>query len=291
MLAGRTKQVLASLFFTLFPADCSICGAPLLQISRLPVCDACLTEMRPLSGCYCGICGAALHSPAFLDEGEAVCGLCQRVHPPYERAAAYGSYAGGLRDLIHLLKYSQVRPAARVLGRMAAETIDSLRAEIPGGKIVVVPVPLHGRKRAARGFNQSELIAAAALKHLAQPDRFELAVAVLQRQRETASQIGLTAHQRRENLRGAFRVTDEKTIAGRDVLLVDDVFTTGTTASECARVLRRAGAAKVWVVTVARTLKATDMFAVPEASLEEAESVVAAAGEGNEERLTKAAHG
>jgi predicted amidophosphoribosyltransferase len=79
---------------------------------------------------------------------------------------------------------------------------------------------------------------------------------VLERSRETQSQIGLTRHQRRENLRGAFRVKDREKLSGREILLVDDVFTTGTTASECARVLRRAGAARVWVATVARTLKA-----------------------------------
>jgi glutamine phosphoribosylpyrophosphate amidotransferase len=85
---------------------------------------------------------------------------------------------------------------------------------------------------------------------------------VLVRQRETGSQIGLTRHQRRENLRGAFAVIDPAPVAQRNILLVDDVFTTGTTASECARVLRRAGAARVWVVTVARTLKTFEAFAL-----------------------------
>ena len=78
---------------------------------------------------------------------------------------------------------------------------------------------------------------------------------MLERRRETQSQIGLTRHQRRENIRGAFAVARPEEIAGREVLLVDDVFTTGTTVSECARILRRAGASKVWVATVARTLK------------------------------------
>ncbi len=80
------------------------------------------------------------------------------------------------------------------------------------------------------------------------------------RRRETGSQIGLTRHQRRENLRGAFSVSDPTRILNRDVLLLDDVYTTGTTASECARVLLRAGAARVWVATVARTLKISDVI-------------------------------
>jgi len=182
---------------------------------------------------------------------------------------AYGSYDGGLRDLIHLLKYQQVRPAAAVLGRMLAETITGVETTLLPGLIAVVSVPLHVRKRAQRGFNQSELIARAALKQLGRPERFQMLIGVLVRRRETASQIGLTRHQRRENLRGAFAVADPQRLAKRNVLLVDDVFTTGTTVSECARVLRRAGANRVWVATVARTLKVSEIFAVPEQELEE----------------------
>jgi ComF family protein len=140
---------------------------------------------------------------------------------------------------------------------------------LPSGTIAVVPVALHVRKRAQRGFNQSELIASAALKQLARPERFQELTDVLLRRRETGSQIGLTRHQRRENLRGAFAVANPERLANRDVLLVDDVFTTGTTASECARVLRRAGAKRVWVATVARTLKVSEIFAVPEQEPEE----------------------
>jgi ComF family protein len=204
-----------------------------------------------------------------MDRSEPRCGLCQRLHPPFEKAVAYGSYDGGLRDLIHLLKYQQVRPAAAVLGRMLAEVVTGLEPTMPPGTIGVVAVPLHLRKRAQRGFNQSDLIARAALKQLARPERFQELTNMLVRRRETESQIGLTRHQRRENLRGAFAVVDAERLAKRDVLLVDDVFTTGTTVSECARVLRRAGATRVWVATVARTLKVSEVFAVPEQEPEE----------------------
>jgi ComF family protein len=184
------------------------------------------------------------------------------VDPPFERAVAYGSYDGELRDLIHLLKFQQVRPAASVLGRMLAETIANLEQAMPVGMIAVVPVPLHVRKQAQRGFNQAKMIARGALRQLARPKRFDLLTGALVRRRETGSQIGLTRHQRRENLRGAFAVSDPTRIVKRDILLIDDVLTTGTTASECARVLLLAGAARVWVATVARTLKDSDVISL-----------------------------
>lgn len=248
----------AALFATLFPSDCRLCGAPLINISRLPVCEECLEAVCPISDGLCSICGERLVSPyAFSqDQGVAVCGLCRRLAPPYEKAAAYGSYESGLRELIHLLKYDGVRPAANVLGRMLSDAIAVLEPHFAGARILVVPVPLHSRKLRQRGFNQSELIARVALKLKVDPQHFELHSGILERRRETMSQIGLSSHQRRENMRGAFGVLKPEAVKGNTILLVDDVFTTGTTLSECARVLRRAGASKVYVATVARTLKA-----------------------------------
>jgi ComF family protein len=175
---------------------------------------------------------------------------------------AYGSYDGGLRELIHLLKYERVRPAANVLGRMLAEVIGSLEPSIGEATVFVVPVPLHSAKLRQREFNQTELITRAALK-LRPSDRLRLNLNILERRRATQSQIGLSSHQRRKNMRGAFAVTRPEEVNGREILLVDDVFTTGTTVSECARVMRRAGASKVWVATVARTLKLEPQFAQP----------------------------
>jgi ComF family protein len=271
-IVGFGERLAATLFFTFFPADCRICGSPLLRVSRLPVCKTCLLTLRPLHGSYCSVCGEALHLPSYATGenaasfdaacAESRCTLCQRTDPPFERAVAYGSYEGQLRDLIHLLKFQQVRPAAAVLGRMLADAIANLERNMPVGTIAVVPVPLYPRKQTQRGFNQAEMIARAALKQLARPKRFDLCAGVLARRRETGSQIGLTRHQRRENLRGAFAVRDRARILNRDILLIDDVLTTGTTASECARVLLRGGAARVWVATVARTLKISDFISL-----------------------------
>jgi ComF family protein len=237
--------------------------------------------MRPISGGLCSVCGERLISPhAYSGEcGEIRCGLCRRLEQPYVKAAAYGSYEGGLRDLIHLLKYQHVRPAANVLGRMLGEAIGNLEPSLGSAEVVVVPVPLHVSKRRQRGFNQAEVIARIALKLRPEGDRYVLVGDLLERVRETQSQTGLTRHQRRENLRGAFRVRHPEKIADREVLLVDDVFTTGTTASECARILRRAGAARIWVATVARTLKADAQHAQLEPESEsESDRTMAAHG-------------
>jgi predicted amidophosphoribosyltransferase len=296
------------LFAVMFPSNCRLCAAPLARASRLPVCEACLERIRPIEGPVCAACGDRLLSPHFSErDGAPLCGLCIRVEPVFHRAAAYGSYDAGMRDLIHLLKYEHVRPAAGVLGRMLAEVIAELAEEFetvdcptfakpanvghpgqeaanvghpglaeefgtgphlpkagrcgaPSGSStpslpLVIPVPLHKAKLRQRGFNQSELIARAALKQRPAALELKLDTAVLARVKATESQTGLTPHQRRENMRGAFAVLRPDAVSGRDILLIDDVFTTGTTASECARVLRRAGAGRVFVATAARALK------------------------------------
>ncbi len=216
--------------------------------------------MQPIGSGVCSVCGDRLISAYAVSpsHGEPRCGLCRRAEPVFARAVAYGSYEGGLRELIHLLKYAGVRPAANVLGRMLAEAIAEVEPELKAGSVAVVPVPLHRRKLRRREFNHAELIAKAALKLCPAGGRLQLLPTALERKRETPSQTGLTSHQRRENVRGAFGVSRPEIVRGREVLLVDDVYTTGATVSECARVLRRAGATKVWVATVARTLKALE---------------------------------
>jgi ComF family protein len=172
------------------------------------------------------------------------------------RAYAYGSYDGALRRLIHLLKYQQVKPAAEPLGRLLADGLNHFQAD-PTEPILVIPVPLFRAKQRQRGFNQAEMLSRAALRHLSRGSfpRFELHTGNLRRVRSTVSQTGLTSHQRRKNVRGAFALRRPQLVQGRSVLLIDDVYTTGTTLNECARVLRSVEADKIWVATVARVLR------------------------------------
>jgi len=254
-IAAYLRPLADSAFALLFPADCRICREPLLRASRLPVCQDCCDAVVPIEGSLCPVCGERIltFSRGELDADPEPCGQCRRAAPAYSQAIAYGAFEDALRETIHLLKYDRVLPAADFLGGKLSATLLQLPAtDSPGW--LVVPVPLHARKLRQRGFNQSELIARAACKRF--PMAVQLNTKCLVRQRETIPQAGLTRHQRRENIRGAFAVRDATTVRGRDVLLVDDVFTTGTTISECARVLLRAGAARVYAATVARVLKA-----------------------------------
>ena len=183
-----------------------------------------------------------------------VCRACRLAAPPFVRAVAYGTYDGRLRELVHALKYDRLLPAAQELGRRLAHAMGQLSAEAPQ-ELLVVPVPLHRTKHALRGFNQAQLLATEAVRalRLTHPDwRLTLAPHVLVRVRATDSQAGLTPRQRRLNLRRGFAVTDPALVAGKDILLVDDILTTGATARAASSALLDAGAASVWVATLAR---------------------------------------
>ncbi|HMF91588.1 MAG TPA: ComF family protein [Candidatus Angelobacter sp.] len=250
--AQRAFQYAAeSLFSVLFPSDCRICRQPLTRISNLPVCQECLGGMVPITGPLCATCGEKLLGHRFEGDPAPLCDLCQRAAPRFRKAVAYGAYEGPLRDLVHILKYQRVRSAAAYLGRLLHQAMATVELAEPA---LAVPVPLWKGKRRERGFNQAEEIARAFLR-FRESRGIQLHTALLVRTRETASQTGLTRPQRRANLRGAFAVSQPEKLKGRNVLLVDDVMTTGATASECARVLLRAGAKQVWVATVARATR------------------------------------
>jgi len=180
--------------------------------------------------------------------------------PPFVRAVAYGPYQGRLRDAIHALKFDRLHPAAEGLGRMLAEAIVQISAEAPA-EMLVVPVPLHRTKYSQRGFNQARSLAAEALMCLkkSHPEwRLTLAPSTLMRLSATESQAGLTPRMRRMNVRGAFSVSDPSAVASKYVLVIDDILTTGATARAAALVLQRAGAASVWVATLARARRVTN---------------------------------
>ena len=163
-----------------------------------------------------------------------------------------------MRAAIHALKYDRMHPAGRRLGAILATAITQLLPETPGG-MLVVPVPLHRGKHRQRGFNQARILAKYALVVLRESNpewRLVLAPSTLMRLRATESQAGLTPRQRRLNVRGAFNVSDPVAVRGKNILLVDDILTTGATARAAAQSLIKAGAAAVYVATLARARRA-----------------------------------
>ncbi|HVW11060.1 MAG TPA: ComF family protein [Bryobacteraceae bacterium] len=160
----------------------------------------------------------------------------------FDRAASFGYYEGTLRKLIHLFKYAGMTPLTVRLSRYLESALPvDVRYD------AVVAVPLHWKRRWRRGFNQAELLA----KEISKRRRIPL-VKALRRVRPTATQSGLTSAARRLNITGAFQPKPGMNLRGRRVLLIDDVFTTGATASACASALKRAGAASVSLLTLAR---------------------------------------
>jgi ComF family protein len=180
--------------------------------------------------------------------------------PAFARAVAFGHYQGRMKDAIHAFKYGRLHPLAGRLGRMLARAIAQLAEDAPA-EMLVVPVPLHRAKHAQRGFNQARTLAENALEVLKKSHpqwKLTLAPSALLRQRRTESQAGLTVRERRLNMRGAFAVSAPEPVRGKNILLVDDILTTGATARAAAQVLAKAGAASVWVATLARARRIDD---------------------------------
>ena len=266
---GPVGTLVDDLVGTVFPADCRCCEGPLLRASLVPVCDACVGRVRRNEMPGCGRCGEALdvgvgsdmdmedvRFAGMLAEG-LHCRECRMAAPEFARAVAFGPYYGELRELIGLLKYQRVAGVAQLLGAHLGQAILQLET-VAARELHIVAVPLFAARQRQRGYNQSVLLADAAMRWIrrVRPDwRLMAAHGVLERRRSTESSYVLSRVGRRRNLRGAFRVTGE--VQGREVLLVDDILTSGATARECARVLMAAGAAKVWVATLARAQKAS----------------------------------
>jgi len=268
-LPAALRSPLDTLSSVLFPSLCRVCGNPLLRLSRAPICEDCWKSVAPQAGEVCFVCSEELRITAFTptggvggDPAEKLCQACRLAPPAFARAVAFGGYAGSLRLMVHALKYDGIFPVAERLGELLAGAIlkldDAGKADGDSStlqEMIVMAVPMHAGKLKQRGFNHAELLARTAMKALRsrRPElKLKLMVGVLERSRATASQAGLSPHQRRANLRGVFVVRRPELLAGRHVLLIDDIYTTGATARACSSVLRRAGAASVRVATVAR---------------------------------------
>lgn len=231
----------------IYPPRCAICrnGMPIDTARR--VCPSCLSAIAPLAGRLCAVCGMPLGAGA--DER---CPQCRFAPPAFDSARSVTRYrdsAEGSNTLGALLRRHKYG-LDQSLGRALAEYLDAAPALTADEYDMVIPVPLHRARLRWRGFNQAALLGSALAKRIGCP----LDVATLARVRPTPPQTARGHSERARNVRNAFKVRRPLRVAGRRVLLVDDVMTTGATANECARMLRAAGARRIDVLTLARVL-------------------------------------
>ena len=243
-LAAPFRAAFGFVLDVTLPRLCPSCREP---VSDAALCPACWSKLSLIAPPYCERLGI----PFAYDPGPGILSMQAIAAPPaYHRARAAVRYDDIARTLVQSLKYSDRQDLAPTMGRWMARA----GHELLGDADALVPVPLHWRRLWARRFNQSALLA----KTIAETAGVPVADGALKRVKATVQQVGLSKAQRAENVQGAFRVPDEgrAAVAGRKLVLVDDVLTSGATADACARALLRAGARNVDLLVFARVVDA-----------------------------------
>lgn len=218
----------------LLPPRCVLCGQPSGSIC---ICGPCRTDL-PWTGPHCHQCGLPLGSP-----GDNICGRCIQNTPPFTRTVCPLEYRFPADRLVQAFKFKQQLAAGRVLSHMMCDYVNRQGLSRPD---MLIPVPLHKLRMIKRGFNQATELGS----YISKVFDIPILASTLRRHRNTKAQSGLSRKQRRKNVKGAFYWHD-RVKPGRHVALIDDVMTTGTTVTECTRVLQKAGAKRVdvWVAT------------------------------------------
>lgn len=241
------RKTLATLLALLYPQRCPSCATIVENEERF--CPNCLPHIRPIMPPFCLCCGV----PFISQEGpDHLCGRCLREPPPFRQARAWAYYQYGadslqpVSDAIQHFKYHRDLSVGKTLALLAASHYPFASASYD----VIIPVPLHLKRLRWRGFNQSLLLARAiGTRHQVTVDPF-----LLERSRPTVPQTQLTGKDRRTNVKGAFTVSMADRVRDKQILLVDDVYTSGATVHECAATLMSAGAEVVDVFTLARAV-------------------------------------
>lgn len=234
----------------LYPPRCRHCREPIDEDEDY-FCPGCRGKIRLLSHPLCTRCGRPFLDTAGEDH---LCGSCLTRAPRFQMARAWACYPGEeseahpLREVVQRFKYGRKVSLGKPLGRlMAGGTSDCFQGR---SLDTIIPVPLHPKRLRWRGFNQAVILAREVARLWDLPvDPF-----VLLRSTETPPQTQLSEEERRKNMRGAFSLHPGRSVQGKRLLLVDDIYTSGATVNECSRTLIRAGAREVYVLTLARTV-------------------------------------
>ncbi|MEO7276526.1 MAG: ComF family protein [Sphingomicrobium sp.] len=243
MIADRARAVLRWMLDFALPPRCAGCGDIVGDVHGF--CADCWTKVDFLGETGCATCGLPLEATE-----AATCAACLARPPTIARTRSAVAYGEISRGLAIRLKYGRKVAIARTMARFMAPLVG--RPDDP----LLVPVPLHRTRLWSRGFNQSALVA----RELSRKLGIAVDPMALKRVRRTPPLKGMSASQRRRIVAGAFRVSDQSAVAGRTIILVDDVLTTGSTAEACARSLKRAGAARVELVSWARVVRPAQLM-------------------------------
>jgi len=240
--AGSSRLYWSRLIDLVFPPLCYACRTILPAAGALKLCAACLATVQPICEPFCNCCGRPF---ATFGGENHLCGRCILSPPQFVAARAALRYENTTRELIHRFKYGYKVMLRRPLALLAAPRLDDFVAGF--GADLILPVPLHVKRLRQRGFNQALLLA----EIFSQRWHIPLSRNNLRRIRWTEPQVSLSAAERAENVKGAFSLARPGDFKGRRVLLIDDVYTTGSTVKECSRVLQKEGGAVTAVLTLA----------------------------------------
>jgi competence protein ComFC len=222
----------------LYPPRCLVCKT----LGERGLCTECAGQITPVAAPFCTVCGQTL----IADDGG--CADCRRRQPAFVRARSLGAYDGVLRHAIHQFKYRDRPQLAVPLGHLLAAFARQNAPALNGLRFdALLAVPMHPVRQRLRGYNQSVRLAQVVGNELGLP----LSTEALVRIRPTRPQVGLSAEARRTNLRGAFAVEQAESVAGKTLLLIDDVVTSGSSLYECSVTLKAAGASAVYALTLA----------------------------------------
>jgi len=240
-------RFLSQLIDIIYPPRCHFCGRFFSPHEDRPspkhLCSDCRADLSPVTQPVCTVCGVPF---APLTGQNHLCENCLRKTPWFDLGRAPYLYTGGLMEAIHRFKYKSETHLISSLGPLLSTFA---RQWIPDSRYpLTIPVPLHSQRLRARGFNQSLLLARVISSDLGT----RLDYQSLMRRKHTRAQTGLSKEQRRKNVKDAFSVMNPKIIEDKEILLLDDVFTTGNTLNECAKTLKKSGARAVICLTLAR---------------------------------------
>ncbi len=223
-----------------YPPRCVLCGK-LIKIGQQDIlCNNCQNTVQWKEGAVCQKCGRSIYT------NEKYCERCQKANFVFEKGIAVFSYSD-VRDAIAHFKFHYWKRDAVPLAKLMGDYLLTHYTELVEQTELLIPVPMYEKKQKIRGFNQSELLAKAISKRIEKP----YSANNLKRIRNTQPQSLLNAEQRKQNIKGAFSVENVEEIKGKTVLLIDDIFTTGTTVNECSKVLYESGAKSVLFFSLA----------------------------------------